>query len=43
MWNSFKTDDAQKGITAEITTYAAGDGDQNHKNQRCCAYPEHFQ
>src|SRR3546814_415809 len=22
---------------------AAGDGDENDKSQRCCAYPEHFQ
>ncbi len=29
MWNSFKTDD-RLGISAEITTYAAGNGDEIH-------------
>jgi carboxymethylenebutenolidase len=29
MWNSFKTDD-HLGISAEITTYAAGNGDEIH-------------
>ena len=30
MWNSFKTDDVGLGLTAEITTYTGGGGDEIH-------------
>jgi carboxymethylenebutenolidase len=29
MWNSFMTDE-KGGITAAVTTYSGGDGDQTH-------------